>query len=154
MRKAILLLAVFGLAGSLWAADPIIGTWKLNIAKSKNLSSLPVMVQMEIYREVNGDDIELAIRGKRADGSPLSYQIIFPRQGGQVRYPQAVEEGRSEVQLLIAPGNWTVTWMQNGRQVLLRNKTVSKDGQTMRQALKGVNAEGKPFEVLVFFDRQ
>jgi hypothetical protein len=39
MRKAMLLLAVFGLAGSLWAADPIIGTWKLNIAKSKFMLS-------------------------------------------------------------------------------------------------------------------
>jgi hypothetical protein len=29
MRKAMLLLVVLGLAGSLWAADPLIGTWKL-----------------------------------------------------------------------------------------------------------------------------
>ena len=35
MRKAMLLLAVFGLMGTLWAADPSLGTWKLNLAKSK-----------------------------------------------------------------------------------------------------------------------
>ena len=36
MRRAFLVFAVLGLAGSLWAADPIIGTWKLNIGKSKS----------------------------------------------------------------------------------------------------------------------
>jgi len=35
MRKTMLFLAVLGLAGSLWAADPFVGTWKLNLAKSK-----------------------------------------------------------------------------------------------------------------------
>jgi len=29
------LLAVFGLAGALWAADPFVGTWKVDVAKSK-----------------------------------------------------------------------------------------------------------------------
>jgi hypothetical protein len=32
MRKAMLLLAVLGFVGLLWAADPFVGTWKLNIA--------------------------------------------------------------------------------------------------------------------------
>ena len=154
MRKALLLLTALGFAGSLWAADPIIGTWKLNLAESKNLSGLGVTIQMEIYREVEDENIELAISGARADGSPLSYVIVFPRQGGQVRYPQAVEEGRSEVETLIGPGNWMVTWMQNGKQVLLRNKLVSKDGKKMVQILKGVNAEGKLFEAIVVYDKQ
>ena len=35
MRKAPLLFAVLGLAGSPWAADPFVGTWMLNVAKSK-----------------------------------------------------------------------------------------------------------------------
>ena len=35
MRKGMLLLAVFGMVGLLWAADPFVGTWKLNVAKSK-----------------------------------------------------------------------------------------------------------------------
>jgi len=153
MRKVMLFFAVLGLAGSLWAADPIIGTWKLNVSKSKNLSSLGVMVQTETYREVDEENIEIAIKGIRADGSPLSYKILFPRQGGQVRYPQPVEEGRSEVETLIARGNWMVTWMQNGKQVLLRKKTVSKDGRTMRQILTGV-ADGKPLEAVVVYDKQ
>jgi len=34
VRKTIMLLAALGLAGALWAADPIIGTWKMNSLKS------------------------------------------------------------------------------------------------------------------------
>jgi hypothetical protein len=35
MRKAMMLLAVLALISSLWAADPMIGRWKLNISKSR-----------------------------------------------------------------------------------------------------------------------
>jgi hypothetical protein len=35
MRKAMLCLAAFAVAGSLWAADPFVGTWELNVAKSQ-----------------------------------------------------------------------------------------------------------------------
>ena len=67
MRKAMLLLAILGLTGSLWAADPIIGTWKLNISKSK---FSPIVLAMknqpspkeetEVYREVDTDWIEFS----------------------------------------------------------------------------------------------
>jgi len=54
MRKAILFLTVFASSGSLWAADPIIGTWKLSIEKSQHLPSqlASIKEQTEVYREL------------------------------------------------------------------------------------------------------
>ena len=64
MRRTMLLLGIFGLAGSLWAADPIIGTWKLNIEKSKFSSAKHPMLdltdpkeQTEVYRELDSGRI-------------------------------------------------------------------------------------------------
>jgi hypothetical protein len=34
MRKTMLLLTVLEFTGSLWAVDPTVGTWKMNVAKS------------------------------------------------------------------------------------------------------------------------
>ena len=44
MRKLMLLLAVLGLVGTLLAADPLLGTWKLNAAKSK---FSPILLALE-----------------------------------------------------------------------------------------------------------
>ena len=88
MRKAMLLLAVFGLVGSLWAADPIIGTRRLNLAKSKFVQGAPKEQTntvrraapkefTEIYREIDGDLIELTA----TDGSSNPEKFTFPKQG-------------------------------------------------------------------------
>ncbi len=50
MRKALLFFAVLGLAGSLWGADPLIGTWKLNVSKSNYWALMRTTV-----KEVGGE---------------------------------------------------------------------------------------------------
>ena len=54
MRMALLFFAVLGLAGSLWAADPIIGTWKLNVEEStfNEYRQEPSEEIIEVYREI------------------------------------------------------------------------------------------------------
>jgi hypothetical protein len=49
MRTTLLvcLLAFLGSASSLQAAEPLVGTWKLNIAKSKPVPSQPGMAVKE-----------------------------------------------------------------------------------------------------------
>jgi hypothetical protein len=150
-----LLIAVLGLAGSLWAADPIIGTWKLNISKSK---FSPIVLAMknqpspkeetEVYREVDTDLIEFS------DGTPTSDKWTWSRQGGVAKRQPPLSKERSYVETLIEPGHWYVTVMENGKQIGTIHKTISKDRKTMRQTLKGVDPNGKPFEQIQVFDRQ
>ena len=57
-----------GLAGSLWAADPFIGTWKLNVAKSKapDPSLLP---KSEVFKNVaQGNLIKTMFDGVESQG--------------------------------------------------------------------------------------
>ena len=68
MGRALLLLAVLGLVGSLWAADPFVGTWKLNIAKSKapDPSLLP---KSEVFKNVaQGNLIKTMFDGVESQG--------------------------------------------------------------------------------------
>jgi hypothetical protein len=157
MRKAMLFLTVFALAGSLWAADPIIGTWKLNVAKSKfapNQQKIPKS-GTEVYREVEGDQIELTITRTAADGSSVLSKFACPAQGGAAKTLQGgPEQATAFVETLIEPGNWYVTAMQNGKQVSWAHKTISKDGKTMTQTWKNMDAQGKPIVDIEVFDRQ
>jgi hypothetical protein len=43
---------------------------------------------------------------------------------------------------------------RNGKVIRSNHATVSADGKTVREVVKGVDAQGKPEESLFVFDRQ
>jgi hypothetical protein len=155
MRKIMLFLAVFGLVGSLWAADPIIGKWKMNVAKSKfsPMEKAPKEFT-EVYREIDGNLIELTTNLIESDGSSSPEKFTFPAQGGINKFLTPIEEGRFEIETLIAPGEWRMTSMLNGKQMRTMHKVISKDGKTMRHIVTLTDAQGKTTEALYVFDRQ
>jgi hypothetical protein len=155
MRKALLVLAFCGFAASLWAADPIIGTWKLNVAKSKFApgQSIP-KEQTDVCRELNANLIECASTGINADGSAIALTVSWPRQGGIVKIQPPTPDMFSYVETLVKPGEWYVTFMMNGVQIQLMHKVVSKDGKTGRVTTTGVGLDGKPYETVAVSDRQ
>jgi hypothetical protein len=154
MRKAMLLLAVFGLAGSLWAADPNVGTWKLNLAKSKLLPSTqaPVKEETIVVREI-GDQFEITIAGTRTDGSTISSKGTNPKQGG-VTQGAAIPKDFMVMVTMISPNEWYNTYLQNGKQIRVGHFVISKDGKTMTDTGKGFDDKGKPVESLAVFDKQ
>jgi hypothetical protein len=156
MRKALLLLGAFGLVGSLWAADPIVGTWKTNIEKS----SLPADQQgikedTNTYREIEGDLIELSIKTINDDSSLYTAKWTWPKQGGFAKcLSRTIPEGVLYDEVLVAPGHWLVSITQDGRQIAMYQKIVSKDGKTMRQTWTGIDKEGKPLHIIKMFEKQ
>jgi hypothetical protein len=156
MRKTMLFLAVSALAGSLWAADPIIGTWKLNITKSTFASNapLPPKEQTEVYRYLTTGEIELTYKSLEKDGSSVLVVLTWPAQGGSAKIIKAdIPKNISWVETLIA-GDWYATQMQDGKQSYTRHKIVSKDGKILRQSFRSTDTQGKPFENILVFDRQ
>ena len=155
MRKTMFLLAVFGLTGSLWAADPIIGTWKINVAKSTFSQTHPFNVT---FREIEGDKIEVTTKTVNADGSAPSVTSLStcPRTGGPVQMLQGGNEGLSYFWIFVEPGNWYQAIVRDGREVALRHITLSKDGKVMTQTIKGgwPDAPVKPYEDVLVFDKQ
>ena len=56
MKKVVslVLLAAVLFAGPAFAADPVIGTWKLNVAKSKFIPGAALTAGTRVYTEVDG----------------------------------------------------------------------------------------------------
>jgi hypothetical protein len=147
MRKAMLLPV----------PDPIIGTWKLNIAKSKiPQSDTAPKETTDIYRDLDTNQIEFSRTGTRMDGSLDTGIWKWPREGGiaERTSPSPLPEGLSYIELLINPGHWYVTILQDGKQKVIMHKAISKDGKTMRLKVKGINVQGKPFKQLQVFEKQ
>lgn len=160
MRKAMLLLSIFGLAGSLWAADPIIGTWKLNIAKSQFSSAKHSMLdltapkkQTEVYRESEPGQIELTWTNTASNGSSTTLVFTYPIQGGAVKVEPS-DTPITWVQLRVSQREWYATYLFEGKQLMTRHKVISRDGKIMQQTLRGVDDRGKPFEVLLVLEKQ
>ncbi len=155
MRTIMITLLVFSFPGTLWAADPIIGTWKTNLEKS----SFPddqqgIKEDTNTYREIEGDLIELSITTIQEDDSLYTALWTWPKQGGFAKcLSRTLPEGFLYVQTLIEPGHWCVCITQDGKQIARYHKIVSKDGKTMRQTLIGTK-DGKPIHIMKVLERQ
>jgi archaellum component FlaF (FlaF/FlaG flagellin family) len=138
------------------AADPSVGTWKLNIAKSKMPPSAqaPPKEETQVVQEV-GDEMQVTVTGVRTDGSAISDKHSSSKNGGLVTFQKgAPPAGYSAIYTLIAPGDSYTTILQDGKQIAVVHAVVSKDGKTNRWTITGMDAQGKPIEGLEIWDRQ
>ena len=128
------------------AADPMIGTWKLDVGSSKFVLP-PPKEQTEVYKELASGEIELVLTRVQSAGAATSTRLTWPASGGVVHDPDArLPKGETLVETLLGPGEWLVTYMRNGTQYLMMHKVISQDGNTMRQTIKGLDPQGRPAE--------
>jgi hypothetical protein len=156
MRKAMLFLAVFGLVGSLWAVDTM-GTWKLNLAKSTLPPNMAANVKESIlvFREIDADTIEGSSTQTLKDGKTTTAKWTTPKSGGIQTYQQgAPEKGISTLAVIIDEDTIYNVTLQNGKQVQLTPINFSKDGKTFTITYKGTDAQGKPYEYFVLYEKQ
>jgi hypothetical protein len=165
MRKATLFLALLGLVGSSWAADPIIGTWKVNVSKSKYPPGEPIPKEgaTVTYREIGQSRIEMKYTAIEADGTLNTDICTFPAHGGAMECrPEDTKEmeGVSLFQVFVGPGEWFGIYINNGRQIAARHKVVGPDGNTIFETMKalvernGKPIDGLPFEAVEVYERQ
>lgn len=151
---AVLLLLTCSSCGgeeSMSKTDPLIGTWKLNVAKGNYwaLQQTTVKEMTSNYRELVNGQIEVTGTGTRENGSPISFKGTFPRQGGGT----ITAEGVSSVVTVIDLCNYYITILNDGKQVLVYECKISKDGKTLHGRFKGIDSRGKIYEGEEVFDR-
>src|SRR5262245_36012520 len=76
---AVCLVALSPLSGFA-QTDPFIGTWKLNLAKSK-YSPVPPPKSQTITYEAVGQGVKYTAKGTDAEGKPINLQITFNYDG-------------------------------------------------------------------------
>ena len=156
LAGAIMALAFIAVAvPAAMAADPIIGTWKLDVPNSKLVPSLsPPKAQTEVYRELPSGDMTLELTRVTNDGT-VTMTLSWPATGGIVQDPRgSLPKGITAVETLLEPGDWYVTFLMNGKQSMVMHKVISPDGQTMRQTIRGLDPQGKPVEQIQVLHRQ
>ena len=132
------------------AAEPAVGTWKLNIAKSK-LTNTPRSQVMTITQAGNGRTLEnhaVAADGKETHTKATS---IFdgkehPYTGTDGGYDSYIASGGGYV--------YVVEFKKGGKAVRTAKSTYSKNGKTRTAVAIGVDENGKAYNTVSVYDRQ
>ena len=134
------------------AADPAIGTWKLNLAKSKFSPGPAPKSQTRTYVE-SAQGITLTVKTTAADGKETTTTLTFKDDGK----PYAVSGSPDFDMVSVKRVDATTvhsTQMKAGATVGTGARTVSKDGKTLTFAQKGTHATGVKYDDVSVYDRQ
>ena len=157
MHKRIgMLIFVFALscfAASLRAADdPLIGTWKLNLAKSKYNGMASPKSQVYKYEANGPDGVKFINDTVNADGTKVHAEYAVKFDGKEV--PVTGDPLRDMTSNKRVDANTTSgTSTLKGKVASTFTRVVSKDGKTLTVTAKGMQA-GKPYDQVAVYDRQ
>jgi hypothetical protein len=153
MKKAMLFLAVFALVGSLWAADPFVGTWKLNVAKSKASDPSLMSKSGTLQNIVQGSEIRTIMNGVDSQGKTTHSEWSGTWDGKDFPFNGDSSIDTSSIKR-IDPNTVEVVAKKAGKEVSTYKSSVSKDGKTMTIVAKGRDAKGLEWSSTQVFDKQ
>lgn len=151
LSRVVLFLFVFSLAA--WAADdPLMGTWKLNLSKSKYDPGPPPQSQVNKYEPSGKDGVKRIIDGVNARGEKnhTEESYVFDGKEHPVNNPAADAGVNRRIDAYTTERILT----KGGKLVNALRRVVSKDGKTLTTTQLGTNAQGKPSSSIAVYDKQ
>jgi hypothetical protein len=158
MRKCLLIVSLaaccaFLLSSSLvLAAENWLGTWKLDLAKSK-YSPGPAPQSLTLRFEATPGGIKFTGDGVDADGKPTHSMFLSKFDGKDVRY-----EGNPDADTAspkkIDDHSYSNTWKKGGKATIVAKVVVSADGKTMTINQTGTNAKGEAVNNTIVYNKQ
>jgi len=157
MRKAMLFLALLGFASLLWAQDPSLGTWKLNLTKSKipSQNAANLKESVIVMRAIDANTYESISTDTTKDGKTSVTKWTVPITGGIQKYQQGgPAAGISILAAKIDPYSIINIYLQDGKQIGIMQLNISKDGKTMSGSATYPDEKGKITEWHWQFEKQ
>src|ERR1700682_268541 len=133
-------------------ADPVAGTWKLNLAKSTFGGGPALKSQIRTYSQ-SAQGITLKMKTVSADGKETTTQTTYRVDGKD--YPSMGNPDFDSLSGMRIDTNTTeFTLKRAGKPVGKIRRAVSKDGQTLTLNFVITNENGVQVSVLMVFDKQ
>ena len=149
LKVATMLLCV---AAVVSAADPFVGTWKVDVAKSLyRTGTAPKSMTVTIAESGADEDTTVAV--VTADGSDISYQFKTPIKGGAGTVVKGAGFDAVSAKRINATTRET-SFLQGVKEVRTVRTSITKDGKTMNTTVSGVDAQGKPVTANLVSEKQ
>ncbi len=134
------------------AADPFVGTWKMNLEKSKSpAGQAPKSFTVKV--QVSGNTMKSVIDAVLSDGKPQHAEETRIQDGkdhaisGHPEYDTYMEK-RVDSHTIVA------TQKKDGKEVSSNRLEVSKDGKTVTFTAKQKDPTGQDVNIITVLDKQ
>ena len=150
-KTTLVILAVWVAAGAVcYAANPHIGTWKLNEKKSKTMPGMGKNTTVS-YSE-QGDKIKVTIDGVDKDGKP-THGVWVGKFDGKA-YPTKGDLAYDSIGYRVVNDHTNyIQAMKGGKMLWSGTITVSKDGKSRTVSIHGTDPNGKKFTNKSVYDK-
>jgi hypothetical protein len=134
-----------------FAANPHLGTWKLNEAKSKLTPGVPK--NLTVSYEAAGDSIKATLDGVDGEGKPTHNEWTGKFDGKE--YP-VTGDPASDMRSykMIDDRTLEVTVKKEGKVTVAGRISISADGKTRTLTITATDAAGKKVKSTAVYDKQ
>ena len=134
------------------ATDPLVGTWTLNVAKSKFSPDPAPKSETRTYRTV-GQEIKATSKTVDSSGKTSTQEWTVNYDGKD--HPEIGDPDADSLSFKrIDAYNVEFTEKKAGKPVITGTRVIAKDGRTMTITSKGVNAKGQAINSALVFEKQ
>ncbi|MBP7608465.1 MAG: hypothetical protein KA760_03170 [Steroidobacteraceae bacterium] len=154
MKTALLsvLLTVGSAVAAAPAADPVIGTWQINVAKSKFSPGPAPKSDTRIYAATE-QGTAMTWTSVGTDGEETVVTSTFKTDGKD--YPLTGSGNFDSLSLKQVDDHTVQSTQKKGSKVIgTTTRTVSKDGKVLTLSSKGTSATGVPYDNVMIYDKQ
>jgi hypothetical protein len=135
-------------------SNPLVGTWKLNLEKSKYEPG-PAPKSLTRTVEAQGDGVKYTFEGVAADGTPLSYGFSVQFDGKDNPISGSMPTGADTISAKRADASHYVATLKKGGKIIGTAKvSVSKDGKTTTVDATGTTPTGVKTHDVQVYDKQ
>lgn len=158
MKKllAVVSVIVLALAGSglvFAQTDAHMGTWKLNVAKSKFAPGQTMKSETRTY-ESTGDGYKLSAQRVDADGSSHTASFTVKYDGKDNPFTGDAYGADTLAVKLVDANHIDATEKKGGKLLYTSKVVVSDDGRVMTITNRGKTASGQPINAALVYDKQ
>jgi hypothetical protein len=146
-------IVVFAAGAGTTAADRNIGTWKLNVAKSRFDPDRKPKNQTLTIEEWGADGVKYTADGADADGRPTHVEFQAKYDGKFVTLTGSPDANALSIKRINA-NKFESTTQLNGKQMSFMSIVFSEDGKTRTLTQIGKNAVGHDVHNTIVYDKQ
>lgn len=134
--------------------DAFVGTWKLNVAKSRFAKGHEIK-ELSLVIARDAENVTVTVNGIDGAGKTISIKYSVPDAGGTLNYTEgAPPEGTTVVSKRIDDHTVDQTSTVNGKEVASVHSVLSATGRTLTQTRTDLDENGKYSKSVVVYDRQ
>jgi len=142
MKAFAVALVLIALSAAASAADPFVGKYRLNPAKTATTGG-QTPPDMTLTISEDGSNLLISTAARSADGSPIPSDVLtVPKSGGTVKAPQGASYDSTRVSRVDA-STIDLVATQNGKERTRVKFALSKDGRTLTRSFTSTNAQGR-----------